>query len=88
MSKIEKLIEQFLRDPPGVEFSDVRYLLESFGFEERRSRGSHHTFRNPDGLKITVPKKGGRMVKGVYVRQIIKLLDLEEPEESSDENSN
>ena len=59
--------------------------MESFGFEERRSRGSHHTFLNPDGLKITVPKKGGRMVKGVYVRQIIKLLDLEDQEKSSDE---
>lgn len=86
MSKIDKLIEQFLKNPPEVEFSDVCYLLESFGFEERRSKGSHHTFRNADGLKITVPKKGGRMVKGVYVRQIIKLLDLAEPEELGDEN--
>ena len=79
MGKIEKLVEEFLRDPPEVQFSDVRYLLESFGFEEKRSRGSHHTFRNEEGLKITVPKKGGRMVKGVYVQQIIKLLNLDEP---------
>ena len=83
MGKIEKLVEEFLRDPPEVQFSDIRYLLESFGFEEKRSRGSHHTFRNEDGLKITVPKKGGRMVKAVYVQQIVKLLNLEE---SSDEN--
>jgi predicted RNA binding protein YcfA (HicA-like mRNA interferase family) len=85
VGKLEKLIEQFLREPPEVKFSDVRYLLESFGLEERRSRGSHHTFRNVEGLKITIPKTGGRMVKGVYVRQIVKLLNLEE---SSDENSN
>jgi predicted RNA binding protein YcfA (HicA-like mRNA interferase family) len=82
VGKLDKLIEQFLRDPPEVEFSDVRYLLESFGFEEKRSRGSHHTFRNDEGLKVTVPKKGGRMVKRVYVRQIIKLLNLDESEES------
>ncbi len=86
MGKLDKLIDQFLGDPPEVAFSDVRYLLESFGFEEKRSRGSHHTFRNPEGLKITVPKKGGRMVKGVYVRQIIKLLNLENWEKSKDEN--
>jgi predicted RNA binding protein YcfA (HicA-like mRNA interferase family) len=78
MSKIEKLIEQFLRDPPEVRFDDVQYLLESFGFEENRSKGSHHTFRNSEGLKITVPKKGGKMVKEVYVQQIIKLLNLED----------
>jgi predicted RNA binding protein YcfA (HicA-like mRNA interferase family) len=77
MSKLKKLIEQFLRDPPEVQFDDVRYLLESFRFEEKRSKGSHHTFRNSKGLKITVPKKGGKMVKGVYVQQIIKLLNLE-----------
>lgn len=56
MSKLEKLIELFLRDPPEVRFNQVQYLLESLGFEEKRSKGSHHTFRNPDGLKITVPK--------------------------------
>ncbi|WP_017306220.1 type II toxin-antitoxin system HicA family toxin [Spirulina subsalsa] len=77
MSKLEKLIEQFLRDPPEILFNDVQYLLESFGFEQQHSKGSHHTFRNSDGLKITIPKKGGKMVKGIYVKQIVKLLNLE-----------
>jgi predicted RNA binding protein YcfA (HicA-like mRNA interferase family) len=77
MGKLAKLIEQFLRDPPEVRFDDVQYLLEAFGFEEKRAKGSHHIFRNSDGLKITVPKKSGKMVKGVYVQQIIKLLNLE-----------
>lgn len=78
VSKLEKLIEQFLRAPPEVRFDDVRYLLESFGFEEKRSKGSHHTFRNSEGLKITVPKQGGKMVKRTYIKQIVKLLNLED----------
>jgi predicted RNA binding protein YcfA (HicA-like mRNA interferase family) len=78
MSRLEKLIQQFLRQPPEVRFDDVRYLLEEFGFEEKRSKGSHHTFRNAAGLKITVPKKGGKTVKGVYVQQIVRLLNLED----------
>ena len=77
MGKREKLIEQFLRLPPEVRFDDVEYLLECFGFEEQRVEGSHHTFRNSEGMKITVPKKGGQTVKRVYVQQIIKLLNLE-----------
>ncbi|HTL88191.1 MAG TPA: type II toxin-antitoxin system HicA family toxin [Leptolyngbya sp.] len=78
MSKLSKLIELFLREPSEVRFEDICYVLTAFEFEEVRSRGSHHTFRNPEGLKITVPKKGGKMVKGVYVKQIIELLNLEE----------
>jgi predicted RNA binding protein YcfA (HicA-like mRNA interferase family) len=80
-----KLIEQLLRDPPEARFDDIQYLLEAFGFEEKRSKGSHHTFRSEAGLKITVPKKGGKMVKAVYIRQIVTLLQLEE---ENDEDTN
>ena len=76
--KLEKLVEQFLNKPPEVRFEDVRYLLEAFGFEEKRSKGSHHSFRDSQGRKITVPKKGGQKVKGIYVQQIVELLNLEE----------
>ncbi|HEY9666504.1 MAG TPA: type II toxin-antitoxin system HicA family toxin, partial [Coleofasciculaceae cyanobacterium] len=69
MGKLKKLIEQFLNQPPEVRFEDVRYLLEAFSFEEKRSKGSHHSFRDSLGRKITVPKKGGQRVKGIYVQQ-------------------
>lgn len=86
MGKLAKLIEQLLREPPDVRFDDVYYLLTAFGFEERRSKGSHHTFRNSEGLKITIPKKGGKIVKGIYVKQIVELLNLEDwQNESADE---
>jgi predicted RNA binding protein YcfA (HicA-like mRNA interferase family) len=78
MGKLEKLVEKFLANPPEVRFDDVCYILTAFGFEEKRSKGSHHTFRNADGLKITIPKKGGQKVKGIYVQQIVALLKLEE----------
>ncbi|MBW4646565.1 MAG: type II toxin-antitoxin system HicA family toxin [Goleter apudmare HA4340-LM2] len=78
MSKLKKLVEQFLKQPSEVRFQDVCYLLEAFGFEEKKSRGSHHSFRDSQGRKITVPKTGGQKVKGVYVQQIIALLNLEE----------
>ena len=78
MGKLKKLIVQFLKQPPEVRFEDVRYILEAFGFEEKRSKGSHHIFRDSQARKITVPKKGGQKVKGVYVQQIVELLNLEE----------
>lgn len=85
MSRLRKLVNRFLSEPPEVRFDEVYFLLKAFGFEEKRSRGSHHIFRNSDGLKITVPKKGGKMVKGIYVKQIVQLLNLTEwNDESAD----
>lgn len=78
MSKLEKLVQQFLKRPPEVRFEDVRYILEAFGFEEKRSKGSHHSFSDLQGRTITVPKKGGQKVKGVYVQKIVELLNLED----------
>ncbi len=85
------MVEEFLKRPPEVRFENVRYLLEAFGFEEKKFKGSHHSFRGSQGGKITVPKIGGQKVKGVYVQQIIELLSLEdwndenaEPEEQTD----
>ncbi len=76
MSKLDKLIIQFRKKPPEVSFEDVVYVLKAFGFEEKRSKGSHHSFRDTQGRKITIPKKGGQKVKGIYVRKIVELLDL------------
>lgn len=76
MGKLEKLIEIFLRQPPEVRFADVRYLLESFGYVEQRSKGSHHTFSDPNGKTIVIPKVSGQKVKGFYVKRIIELLEL------------
>ncbi len=78
MGKKEKVIQYFLIRPPSVRFDEVEYLMKIFGFEEARVKGSHHTFRrDSDGLKITVPKKGGQIVKRTYVIQIIELLKLD-----------
>jgi predicted RNA binding protein YcfA (HicA-like mRNA interferase family) len=78
MSKLAKLIQSFLANPPGVRFEDVRYVLEAFSFQEKRSGGSHHTFENEMGEVIVVPKKGGQKVKRFYVQRIVELLKLED----------
>ncbi|MFM6897411.1 MAG: type II toxin-antitoxin system HicA family toxin [Microcystis panniformis] len=42
-----------------------------------RSRGSHHAFENDSGDVMIIPKKGGNKVKRTYLREIVKVLDLE-----------
>jgi predicted RNA binding protein YcfA (HicA-like mRNA interferase family) len=83
MSKLEKLILQFLKNPPEVSFEDVVYVLEAFGFEEKSAKGSHHSFRDSQGRKITIPKKRGQKVKRVYAQKIVKLLELKEDNNDS-----
>ncbi|GAP94926.1 type II toxin-antitoxin system HicA family toxin [Leptolyngbya sp. NIES-2104] len=77
MKKI-KLVELFLSEPVEVRFEEVRALLNAFDFEEVRSKGSHHTFRDSEGRTITVPKKGGQKVKRTYIKEVVSLLKLEE----------
>jgi predicted RNA binding protein YcfA (HicA-like mRNA interferase family) len=76
--KTLKLVKLFLSDPVDVRFEEVRTLLTAFGFEEVRSKGSHHIFRNLDGMTQVIPKKSGQKVKRTYVREIVDRLNLEE----------
>jgi len=78
MTRIEKLVELLLREPPEVSFEDVVKVLEAFGYEERPSKAGHRVFSKPGEYPITVPTAKGRRVKRVYVRKIIERLELEE----------
>jgi len=79
MSQIDKLVEQFLREPPEVLFAEVAKVLEEFGYEERPSgRGSHRAFVKPGHPPKIVPTIKGRRVKKAYVRMIIENLNLED----------
>ncbi len=53
MTKLNKLIEKFLANPPEARFEEVQYVLEAFGFEEKRSKGSHHIFADYQGRMLT-----------------------------------
>lgn len=76
--RLLKLVSQVVGKPKDVDFGILRRLLESFGYECRQPRrgSSHYTFRKSGAAPITVPKK--KPVNIVYVKQVIKLLDLEE----------
>lgn len=78
MTKLEKLVESFLSNSSDFKFSDVEQVLKAFGFQELRSKGSHHIFGHPDGRKLpSIPKKSGK-VKKTYVKRIVQILELKE----------
>jgi predicted RNA binding protein YcfA (HicA-like mRNA interferase family) len=77
MGKLEKILVKFRALPPEIRFTDVAWLLVEYGFVQVRSKGSHHHFRHTDGRIISVPKTKGKMVKLIYVKLILSLLELE-----------
>lgn len=78
MSKLEKLIKKLLSRPPEARFDDIYNVLKAYGYQEIRSKGSHHAFENDQGDVIIIPKKGGQKVKKTYIEEIIKKLNLED----------
>ncbi len=88
MSKLRKLVEYFLTLPVEANFNDVRLLLEAFGFIEKRSKGSHHTFEDARGQIFTNPKKGGKKVRRIDIKRIVELPNLQQwQDESSDQST-
>lgn len=74
--RLVKLVENILGNPKTVSFNEIQRLLEGFGYECRQPRGgSHFTFRKAGANPITVPRN--KPVKEIYVKNIIRLLELE-----------
>lgn len=80
MSQRDRLIEQLCARPrpPDARFDDVRRVLEAFGWEMKRQRGSHVTFKKPGERAIVVPLVSGRTVKQAYLDNLCKLLGLDD----------
>lgn len=77
--RLVKLTEKILGNPKDVDFDDLLRLLEGFGFtcKPPSSGSSHYTCRKKGcPYIITIPKD--KPVNKVYVKQVIKLLDLED----------
>lgn len=86
MSRKEKLLERIRRNPNNVAFRDLQRLLELFGFELKRSKGSHHSFVGEVGGQkrlIVIPFR--RPLKTVYVKQVLELVEEIEAEEEVDQ---
>ncbi len=74
-----KLVKKILNNPKNVRFKDIDKLLKAFGYKAKQPKsGSIHFVYRKEGVNpITVPYKRP-FVKEIYIKQIIKILNLEE----------
>jgi predicted RNA binding protein YcfA (HicA-like mRNA interferase family) len=77
MSQREKLIARIRARPSEAYFTDVRKLLELFGWNCRAGTGSHRAFTKPGERTITVPIKDEK-VRRVYLDEICERLGLDD----------
>lgn len=63
---------------PVLKSREVVNILENFGFQETRQRGSHKQFRHRDGRCTTVPFHPGKDISPVLLRQIARDIHVNE----------
>jgi predicted RNA binding protein YcfA (HicA-like mRNA interferase family) len=62
-------------DVANVSFSDMCRLMEAFGFELRRTSGSHHVFVHPEVRELVSLQEVRGQAKPYQVRQFLRLVE-------------
>ena len=62
---------------PRLKGKELIRILQKFGFEVSRSRGSHFLLRHPDGRTTTVPVHAGETLGPGLLRSILRDVELD-----------
>ncbi len=87
MTRRQKRRQKIAQNPKNVRFEDLRRLLEDYGFELKRTKGSHNSFVSyiaDEKTTIVIPFR--RPLQQVYVEKVLNILDEIEPLESDEPN--
>ena len=73
MSKKAKLLARIRNNPRAVRFEELTKLLEWYGFELRRTKGSHHAYT--DGDHVIIVARRQPHVCPAAVKDVLRILD-------------
>ena len=73
MSKREKLLAKIRNNPKEVRFEDLTKVLEWYGFELKRVKGSHHSFVRGQ-YNLTVSRRTPHL-RSYIVKQALQIID-------------
>ena len=76
MTSIAKLYTR-IRLNGRASFADLRRIAEAFGFELKRTNGSHHIFQHPDVPGNLNLQPSGKDAKPYQIRQLLDMIDSE-----------
>jgi len=76
MVKIRKILLRFSSgNLQNTKFSELKLLLDAYGFTLARVAGSHHIYTHPDITEIVNVQKVGNEAKPYQIRQILQLIE-------------
>ena len=76
MTKSSKLYEQLLAKPGTIiSFRDFERLLEAFGWELKRTKGSHRQYVHPDIQTVLTINPDGKSAHRYQVRLLLEFIE-------------
>lgn len=76
MTKPSKLYKKLLADPDTIiSFRDFERLLEAFGWEHKRTKGSHRHYAHPSVPSILTINPDGKSAHRYQVRLLLELVE-------------
>ena len=76
MSKWSKLYERLLANPNlRIRFADFEGLLEAFGWEHKRTKGSHRQYIHPDIATVLTINPDGKSAHRYQVRLLLEFIE-------------
>jgi predicted RNA binding protein YcfA (HicA-like mRNA interferase family) len=79
-SRRQKRRRKIAQNPRNICFDDLKRLLEDYGFELSRTKGSHHSFVGMiEDSKVTIVVPFRKPLQEVYIRHVLALLEQIEP---------
>ena len=74
MPIVDKIIEKMKRQPNAIRLIEAEKVLNAFGYEAVRQKGSHkHYLNKQSGNLITIKQENP--LKKVYIVDILKRID-------------
>jgi predicted RNA binding protein YcfA (HicA-like mRNA interferase family) len=76
MTKPSKLYEQLLANPSVIiSFRDFERMLEAFGWEYKRTKGSHRTYAHPNVPVVLTINPDGKSARRYQVRLLLEFVE-------------
>jgi predicted RNA binding protein YcfA (HicA-like mRNA interferase family) len=74
MTRIAKLYSKLIAGRP-LSFAEFQKLLEAFGYQHVRTKGSHHIYRREDVSDNRVIQPHGKEAKPYQVQQFLDMIE-------------
>jgi predicted RNA binding protein YcfA (HicA-like mRNA interferase family) len=74
VSQLDKLIRRFL-DGQKLSFADFQSVLEAYGWQLERVRGSHHIYRHKDAPRPLPIEPDGKDARAYQLRQARAMIE-------------